>query len=198
MINEEIIDEWNMLFHSEDENIDTKLKNILRRYADNTEEGISKLINPFKIMLEKNAVSDVRRLTYGDNWLLKLPSAVRQEHHITKDGEMERLKGQKGIFRHLVFDVHAIDDIKKAYIKEYNRMYKNDEEIYDYFVDKIFLKAYNAQLKRTDDRDGVFAKIMNSVRQDNVEELLREIEEREKNRRNEGKGGIQGYDDGER
>ena len=135
-----------------------------------------------KILLEKNAISDVRRLTYGDNWLLKLPSAVRKEYHITKDGEMRRLKGQKGIFRHLVFGVHAIDDIKKAYIKEYNRMYKNEEEIYDYFVDKIFLKAYNAQLKRPDDKDGVFTKIMNSVRQDNVEELLREIEEREKNK----------------
>ena len=39
-MNTEIIDEWNMLFHSEDENIDIKLKDILKRYADNTEKGI--------------------------------------------------------------------------------------------------------------------------------------------------------------
>ena len=70
---------------------------------------------------------------------------------------------------------------KKAYIKDYNRMYEKEDDVYDY-IGKIFLKAYNAQLKRTNGNDSVFQKIMKAVRQDNVEELLREIEEREKDR----------------
>ena len=181
MINEDLIDEWIMLSHSENVNIDIKLKEIIERYIVDTENGLSKLRNPLKILADKYAIKLAKSYINGNEWLSELPYAIREGLIITKDGEMDRLKGQRWVFEELLIKLHAMDDIKKAYIKDYNRMYAKEDDVYDY-IGKIFLKAYNAQLKRTNGNDSVFQKIMKAVRQDNVEELLREIEEREKDR----------------
>ena len=187
MINEDLIDEWIMLSHSENVNIDIKLKEIIEKYIVNTENGLSNLRNPLKILADKYAITKAKYYIKGNEWLLELPYAIREGLIITKDGEMDRLKGQRWVFEELLIKLHAMDDIKKAYIKDYNRMYEKEDDVYDYIV-KIFLKSYNAQLKRTYDMSGVFGKVMNTVQQVNVEQLISEIEEREKDRMYKGVG----------
>ena len=90
-----------------------------------------------------------------------------------------------------------MDDIKKAFIKSHYRVHESDQELSDY-INKIFLKAYSAQLKRKNNQiveSPILGDFVPVTRGECVRYLLREIDSRTTTTNNNNRYNVEGKDD---
>ena len=180
----QLIEEWDILYKSEDIDIDIKLKKTIQVYIENCVNSISTMVNPFDIIEEGCYINNVKRLIKGNNWIICMPNAFGRKVLSTPFTWRQALDSQMWTFGHILITIGAMDDIKKAFIRSHYRIHESNQELEDY-INKIFLKAYKAQLKKkkknAQSTEGpILGDLVPLSKEDYVRQLLIEIDDRNK------------------